>query len=153
LLRNQGLFPVSHIRLTSRCAGAGREPAQAGPQKYSIPWTSCSVYILGLVTVQEPFFHEFELLFFFKFSKIHEFGNCCSGTGCTISCQAVRRNFIVYCLFCTLYYYYSFLCCPIKLSLSQPTSFTFCPFYSPSHWVRPEGASEWLHGPSCQLLG
>jgi len=26
---NQGLFPVSHIQLTSRCAGAGREQSQA----------------------------------------------------------------------------------------------------------------------------
>ena len=32
-----------------------------------------------------------------------------------------------------LYYYYSFLCCFIKLSLSQPTNFTFHPFSSPSH--------------------
>jgi len=26
---NQGLFPVSHIQLMSRCAGAGREHSQA----------------------------------------------------------------------------------------------------------------------------
>ena len=32
LLRNQGLFPVSPVQLTSRCAGAGREHSQAaGP--------------------------------------------------------------------------------------------------------------------------
>jgi len=38
---NQGLFPVSHIELMSRCAGAGREhsqaDSQAGQLKYSIP--------------------------------------------------------------------------------------------------------------------
>jgi len=29
LLRNQGLFSVSHIQLMSRCAGAGSEHSQA----------------------------------------------------------------------------------------------------------------------------
>ena len=37
---NQGLFPVSHTQLTSRCAGAGREhsqpDSQAGQWEYSI---------------------------------------------------------------------------------------------------------------------
>jgi len=31
------------------------------------------------------------------------------------------------------YHYYSFLYCVIKLFLSQPMSFTFRPFSSPSH--------------------
>ena len=37
---SQGLFPVSHIQLLSRCAGAGREhsqrDSQAGQWKYSV---------------------------------------------------------------------------------------------------------------------
>ena len=48
----QDFFPVSHIQLMSRCAGAGgsraRQLTQAGQWKYSIPWTSCSVYEWGL---------------------------------------------------------------------------------------------------------
>jgi len=48
---NQGHFPVSHIQLMSRCAGAGKEQSQtdsqAGQQKYSIPLMSFSVYEWG----------------------------------------------------------------------------------------------------------
>ena len=43
-----------------------------------------------------------------------------------------------------IHYYYSFLCCLIKLSLSQPMTFTFCPFSSPSHCKeRSEWATPW----------
>jgi len=48
---SKGLFPVSHIQLMSRCAGAGREhsqtDSQAGQWEYSVPYTSCSVYEWG----------------------------------------------------------------------------------------------------------
>jgi len=37
----------------------------------------------------------------------------------------------------------------MKQSLSQHTSFAFCPLSSPSLWQG--GPSEWLHGPSCRL--
>jgi len=39
----------------------------------------------------------------------------------------VVRNCTVHHSFCIFYYYYFCLCCPIKLSLFQPTSFTFFP--------------------------
>jgi len=61
----------------------------------------------------------------------------------------------LYCLWLVLhilYYYNYFLCCLIKLSLSQPTSFTFCPLYPPSP-LRQGGPSERLCGPCCRLPG
>jgi len=80
----------------SRCAGAGREHSQADSRadqwKYSITWTSCSVYEWGWQGGRKLsfflFFYEFEsslvwefklfweFIFggeFAKFSKIHEF--------------------------------------------------------------------------------
>ena len=62
---------------------------------------------------------------------------------------AVTKNCVVYRLFCTFYYCY-FLYCLIKLSLSQPTSFTFFSFSSPSHQGE---RSERLRGPGCRLPG
>jgi len=41
----------------------------------------------------------------------------------------------------------------MKLSLSHPTSFTFYPLSSPSHWGGGGEVSERLHGPSCWLPG
>jgi len=72
----------------SKCAGAGRGHGQAdsqvGQRKYSIPWTSCSVYKQGLVRGQEAVwsyrFHESEsslvwkFKLFQKFPKILDFG-------------------------------------------------------------------------------
>ena len=43
------------------------------------------------------------------------------------------------------------LCCFIKLSVSQTTSFTFRQFSSPSHCRGKGGVSEWLSGPGCLL--
>jgi len=65
---NQGLFPVSHIQVTSRCAGAGREHGQTDSQavrwKYSIPWRSWTVSERWLARRQEAIgfliFHEFQ---------------------------------------------------------------------------------------------
>jgi len=46
-MKSRTFFPISHIQLTSRCAGAGREHSQAesldGQWKCSIPQTSCPV--------------------------------------------------------------------------------------------------------------
>jgi len=61
-----------------------------------------------------------------------------------------EKNCIVYRLFCVFffydYYYYSFPYCLLKLSLSQPMSFAFCPFSSPSHC----GGEKWASG--CLVL-
>jgi len=150
MLANQGLFPVSHIQLTSRCAGAGREHSQADHQaaqrKYSTPWTSRSVYKRGLAGGAG--ICEIRRSWDFRGSR-----DRCSGTGCATACWAVRK--IVLCIACfayssySYYYFYSFLSC-IKLSLSQPTSITFCPFSSPSH-CGGGGLSERLSGPSRRL--
>ena len=55
-------------------------------------------------------------------------GDCCSGMGWA-SISRWWTNCTVHCLFCVFYYYYCFLflCCPIKLSLSQPMSSNFLP--------------------------
>jgi len=59
------------------------------------------------------------------------FCDCCLGTDCKL---VTRRweNYIMYSLFCIFIIISSiisyFLCCLIKLSSSQPTSFTFCSF-------------------------
>jgi len=42
---NQGLFPISHIQLMSRCAGAGREYSQA-------PSPSCPMEIFHTIDIK-----------------------------------------------------------------------------------------------------
>ena len=130
-----------------------------------------------------PLFWEFELsLFFFffgggDFKLFCEFGvflgssvkfpkttssmlcNHCSGTGYAIGHQVVRKKNIAFCLFCVFINTMIsmnisiFVCCFIKLSLCQPTSFAFSPFCSSSHWEGRERVSKQLSGPSCRLLG
>jgi len=64
---------------------------------------------------------------------------------------------IVYCLFCRVITSRSssiFLCCLIKLSLSPPTNFGFCPFLLPiPHGEGRGGVSERLSSPSFRLPG
>ena len=55
-------------------------------------------------------------------------------------------------LFLLWYYCCYFLCFLIKLPLSQPMSFSFCPCSSQSHCGGGGWVSEQLQGPSCQLL-
>ena len=125
-MKSRTFFPISHIQLTSRCAGAGREQSQterqAGQWKYSIPWMSCSVYEWALARGQEAFcsscFHEFEssvvqefkllweFIFFVcyaKFSKMCEFGVLRSllGDWLWIGHWVVRK--IVLCKVCFTY--------------------------------------------------
>ena len=52
--------------------------------------------------------------------------------------QAVRKILLLVLHF---HYYYDFLCCLIKLFLSQPMSIPFCPFSSPSHQEEGEGGA------------
>jgi len=82
------------------------------------------------------------------------FHDCCSGNGCTIGHRVVRKKLCCV-LFAFIFIIISsisiFLCCLIKLSLSQPMSFTFCPFSSPSQWKGKRGVSERLSAPSFQL--
>ena len=136
----------------SRCAGAGREhsqaDSQAGQGKYSIPWASCSVYEWGFAGAQEFSFSEssnfsVSSVCFQEFRAIHKickFRVPRSLPGdwlCNWSSGSEEKNCIVYhlgCIFTIVIVSNSsvFLCCFIKLSLSQPTSFTFCPFSSSS---------------------
>ena len=105
-----------------------RQLAQAGQQKYSMPWMSRSVYKWEVAGGQgSP-------------------RSTNSGSSVGSALLGDRPQLVIgwweklYCVLLILhmlhYYHYSFLCCLIKLSLSQPTSFNFCPFSSPSHcWV------------------
>jgi len=58
LLRNKGLFSVSHVRLTSRCTGSGREQSQAANPSWPIDIfhtidVMLYMYIWGLAGDQE----------------------------------------------------------------------------------------------------
>ena len=58
----------------------------------------------------------------------------CSGTGwALVSRWRATALYIMFCIFFYHYYYYfPFLFCPIKVSLSQPPSFTIFPILSPT---------------------
>ena len=114
---------------------------------------------------RNPLFHEFNICFFFFFPRSSNFSvssvflrsvmklmkstgfkfhSHYSRTGYAIGHQVVRKKMYQYGWFCIFIFSISisiFLCCFIKLSLSQPMSFTFCPFSSPSHWGEGEGCA------------
>ena len=97
LLWNQELFPVCHVQLTHRCAGAGREHSPAASPGWPVEtfhtWTSCSVYEWGLAGGKESAFlsstslnFSGSLVSFVSFAKFSKwkssrFCGCCSGTG------------------------------------------------------------------------
>jgi len=72
LLRNHGVFSVSHAQVTSRCAGAGREHSQAASPSWPVEIFHTMDIMLSLsMGVGQgdrnlPFFSEFKLY--------HEFG-------------------------------------------------------------------------------
>jgi len=84
LLRNQGLSSVSHIQLTSRCAGAGREHSQAASP-------NCPTEIFHTIDVRPSFqievgwgaeiafflFHEFESSLGWEFGLLQESHEIC----------------------------------------------------------------------------
>jgi len=74
-------FPVSHILVLSRWAGAGREHKQAesqdGQRKYFRPWAARVVCEWGLAGGQEPVIslsQEFEFFLVWEFKLFHELG-------------------------------------------------------------------------------
>ena len=121
----------------SRCAGAGREQSQAANpswpmeilcfQNYSefselyTEHRHHAQYINGCWLGGRNFWVPRSLLG----DRLHNQLLCGEKTVLCIICFAY-----FYCCCCC--YYYSFLFCLIKLSLSEPTSFS--PFSSPSHW-------------------
>ena len=163
LLRNQGLFPISHIQLKSRCAGAGREQSQADSPGWpmeifhtmdamlslwaqvgwgaaTFPWVQ---WVPGVWWVQRNTEVPWNpRVLWVPWLLLRDWlGSWWSGS---------EKSCIAYCLFCVFcccccYYDHFFLCCLIILSLSQPTSFTFWPFSSPSHCGgRRERVNGWL---------
>jgi len=180
LLRNQGLSPVSHIQVMSRCSGAGREHSQAdGPSwPVEIFLTMDGMLSLGMGThlggggeqismFFALFFWEFKLLqdlgLFFRSSKkfikstSSIFHSCCSGTGYTICRQMVRKYCIVYCLFCIFIIITSSSSNIAYVALLNclylnPRVSSFVHFSSPPLWGGRGDVSERPLGPSCQLL-
>jgi len=117
---SQGLFPVSHFHVTSRCAGDGREHSQTASPSWPMEIFHTIYVILSLwmkvgqgaglflslfcdfkssLGQELKLFQEFRL--FQKFHKIQfsKFRGCCSGTSCKLDI-GWRENWIVYCLFC-----------------------------------------------------
>jgi len=86
---------------------------------------------------------DFELFWEFSlFQEFHEFWvpQSLFRGWLHISHQMVRKNCIVYSLFCVVIISINiFLGCLIKLSLSQPKNFPFCPFLLP---IAPGGGNE-----------
>ena len=124
----------------------------SGRQESSLFWDFSAISLF----VQEfELFWEFGLFFLRvpQFIRIHfnswnPWDLCSAIAAWGLAMQVVtwswEKNCIVYCLFCVFSSSSSnsssssssssiILCCFIKLSLSQPTSFTWCPFSSPSH--------------------
>ena len=67
-------------------------------------------------------------------------------------CVSLVLHILLCCCFCFCYYYL-LICCLIKLFLSLPPSFTFCPFSSPSHCKgkKERASSSMVLVASCQV--
>ena len=111
---------------------------------------SCSVYKWGLAGTQEIFSCAFG-----KLCKICKLCEPVSSTSSMIATQELAAQSVfgwwekLHCVslvFHIIYYYYSVLCCLIKLP--QPMGFTFCPFSSRSHCV---GRNKWVLVAVCQV--
>ena len=83
------------------------------------------------------------------------FCDCCSGTDCEL---VIKCEKIVLCIICFAYplsilvlLVLVFICCLIKLSLSQQTSFPVCPLSSPSSCGGGDGWASGCRVPSCWL--
>ena len=116
--------------------GAEPQQAQGGQRKYSIPWTLCLVY-----EWRWPGGGSYRLFSFLGFFWMRSWPGVQTFFGLRISLQAVRKC-VLYVLFCIFIFIIVliftiiniiisicfFLSCLLKLPLSQPMSFPFCPF-------------------------